>query len=135
MAPGGASGGSSGGLGGDLLDRRAATLGYGDSVLTLEPFTHLGVVAVEPDVVRMSLVSGGVKVQTAALACELEFRGFVIRFEKATVVLSDGNLNVAAGTAVVTGARDGPLPVLAGTLVRLLSPREGPVFPASDPSS
>jgi hypothetical protein len=111
----------------------AATLAFGDAVLTLEPLSHLGVVAVGSDVVRVSLISGGVKVQTAAVACELEFRGFVIRVEHATVVLSDETLRVEAGSAIVNGARSGPMPVPAGSSLLLLSPPEGPVFPASEP--
>jgi len=112
-----------------------ATLGYGDSVLTLEPLSHLGVLAVGSDRVRISLLAGGVKVQTATLACELEFRGMVIRVENAAVILSDGTLSVQAGSVTVSGARDAPMPVSAGSSILLLSSPEGPVFPVSDPWS
>lgn len=114
------------------LDARA-TLGYGDTVLTLEPLSLLRVLAVGSDLVRVSLLSGGVKVQTAALACELEFRGMVIRLEKGTAVLSDETLSVQEGTVTVNGAQDKPMPLTAGTSIRLVSAPTGPVFPASDP--
>jgi hypothetical protein len=114
------------------LDARA-TLGYGDTLLTLEPFSLLKVEAVGTDLVRVSLLCGGVKVQTAALACELEFRGMVIRIEKGTAVLSDETLTVQEGTVIVNGARDKPMPLTAGTSMPLISAPNGPVFPASDP--
>lgn len=110
-----------------------ATLGYGDSVLTLEPLSHLSVLAVGSDLVKVSLLSGGVKVQTTGLACELEFRGMVIRIEKATAVISDGVLSVREGSVIVSGAQDRPVPVSAGRSILLLSSPEGPVFPVSDP--
>jgi hypothetical protein len=112
-----------------------ATIGYGDSVLTLEPFSHLGVLAVGNDLVRVSLLSGGVKVQTASLACEVEFRGMVIRIEKGTAVLSDEALSVQDGTVTVTGAQDKPIIVPAGTSLLLITRPEGPVFPSTDPWS
>jgi hypothetical protein len=116
------------------IDARA-TIGYGDSVLTLEPFSHLGVVAVGNDLVRVALLSGGVKVQTATLACEVEFRGLVIRVEKGTAILSDETLSVQDGTVTVTGAQDKPIAVPAGTSILLITRPEGPVFPSSDPWS
>lgn len=108
-----------------------ATLSYGDIVLALEPFSHLGVVAVGTDLVRVSLLSGGVKVQTATVACEVEFRGLVIRVEKGTAVLSDERLSVQDGTVTVTGAQDKPIVVPAGTSILLITRPEGPVFPPS----
>jgi hypothetical protein len=111
----------------------AATLAFADTVLTLEPMSHLGVAAVGSDLVRLSMASGGVKVQTAAVVVELEVRGFVIHIENATAVLSDGTLRVEAGTVVVNGAQNGPMPVAAGSSIQLLASPEGPVFPVSDP--
>jgi hypothetical protein len=110
-----------------------ATIVSGDSVLTLEPFSHLGVLAVGSDLVRISLLSGGVKVQSATLACELEFRGMVIHIEKGTAVLSDETLSVQEGTVIVNGAQDKPMAVSAGTSILLITAPSGPVFPASDP--
>ncbi len=110
----------------------AATITFADTVLTLEPFSHLGVVAVGRDAVKLSLVSGGITIQTAAVVCELAFRDLVIRIQNATVVLSDETLRVEAGSVEVDGARKGPVPVAAGSSVKLLSPPEGPVFPGPD---
>ncbi len=108
-----------------------ATLGFGDSVLTLEPLSDLGVLAVGSANVRVSLLSGGVTVKTGAVVCELEFRRMVIRVEKATVVLRDGNLIVQEGNVMVSGAQDKPMPIAAGRSILLLSSPEGPVFPVS----
>jgi hypothetical protein len=112
-----------------------ATLGFGETVLALEPFSHLGVVSLGNDLARVSLLSGGLKVQTASVPCEVEFRGMVIRIEKGTAVLSNERLSVQDGTVTVTGAQDKPLPVPAGASIILISGSEGPVFPPSIPWS
>jgi hypothetical protein len=114
------------------IDARA-TLSYGDSVLTLEPFTHLGFAAIGNDVVRLTLLAGGVKVKTAALACELEYKGMVVRIENGTATISDATVSVQEGTVTVTGAQDKPLIVAAGSSIGLTARREGPVFSAADP--
>jgi hypothetical protein len=114
------------------IDARA-TLSYGDSVLTLEPFTHLGFAAIGNDVVRLTLLAGGLKVTTAALACEVEYRGMVVRIEKGTATISDATVSVQEGTVTVTGAQDKPMTVAAGSTIGLTARQEGPVFSAADP--
>ena len=109
----------------------SATLGYNDSVVTVEQLTHLTVLDVGPAAVRLSLESGGLKVDSGGVVYEIQFRGMVIHIENGSAVLRDGALTAESGRVVVNGARDGPMEVPAGATVFLLSPAEGPVFPAS----
>ena len=114
------------------IDARA-TLTYGDTVLTLEPFTDLGFTAIGNDVVQLTLRAGGVKVQTAAVACEVDCRGLTVRIEKGTAAISDDALSVQEGTVTVTGAQDKPMTVPAGSTIGLTARQEGPVFTTVDP--
>jgi hypothetical protein len=107
-----------------------AKLGYRDSIVTVEQLSHITVVDISADLVRLSLEAGGVRVDSAAITYEVRFHGMVIRIEKGTAVLSDGVLKAEAGTVTVSGAQDGPMVIHAGSSVNLLAPAHGPVFPA-----
>ena len=106
----------------------SAKMGYRDSLVALEPLTHATVLEVGPDLLRLSVESGGIRIDCPTTACELEFRGMIIRVEKGSAVLSDGVLRAEAGKVTVNGAQDGPLAVPPGTSRDLLTPMEGPVF-------
>ena len=114
------------------IDARA-TLSFGDTVLTLEPFTHLGFTAIGSDVVQLAIIAGGVKVQTAAVPCELDYRGLTVRIEKGTATISDATLSVQEGTVTVTGMQDKPMTVPPGSSIGLTARQEGPVFTTADP--
>jgi hypothetical protein len=108
----------------------SAKLGYGDSVVSVEQLTHLTVLDVGTELVRLSLESGGIRVEAAAIVYEVQFRGIVVRIEKGVAVLNDGVLKVEAGNVAVNGAQDSPLVVPVGSSVSLISSSEGPLFPA-----
>jgi hypothetical protein len=110
-----------------------ATVRYGDGVVTLEPLTHVTVVSLSGDLVRLSVESGGIAIESPIEAFEIEFRGMVVRIEKGgaspgKASLVDGSLTVQSGSVVVSGAGAKPLSVAPGTTVSLLSPPAGPAF-------
>jgi hypothetical protein len=109
-----------------------ASIGYGDSVVALEPFSHVTVVSLSSALVRMSLESGGIGIKTPTIACEIAFRGMVVRIEKGAATLSDATLKVTEGSAVVTGAGSQPIAVAAGKAISLLATPSGPVFTGPD---
>jgi hypothetical protein len=113
----------------------SAKMGYRDTVVSIEQLTHFTVLAVEPALVRLSVQSGSVRVDCPTTAYEIEFRGMVIRVEKGSAVLNDGLLSAEAGSVVVTGAQDGPLPVASGTSINLLAVDFGPVFRSAVPDA
>jgi hypothetical protein len=106
----------------------SAKVGYGDSLVSLEQLSHLKVLSISSSLIRFSLESGGIVVETPTSACEIEFRGMVVRIENGSATLNDGSLAVRSGSVVVNGAGRGPLPVAAGATISLLSPPAGPVF-------
>jgi hypothetical protein len=106
----------------------SAKVSYGDSLVTLEQLSHVKVLSITSSLIRLSLESGGIEIETPTAACEIEFRGMVIHVAKGKATLSDGSLAVQSGSVVVDGARREALPVPAGTTVSLLSPPAGPVF-------
>jgi hypothetical protein len=92
------------------------------------PLSHLRILVVSDELVRLALASGTITVETPSLPYEIEFRGVTIRIEAGAVTIADGVLTVGSGTAMVTGARDLALPVSPGTSLNLLARSEGPVF-------
>jgi hypothetical protein len=110
----------------------SAKVGYGDSVLTVQPLTHLKVLSVSSALIRLFLESGGVEIDAASMTYEIEFRGMVVRIEKGKAALSDGMLAVQSGSVVVNGAQARPLPVEAGRSLSLLSRPAGAVFRSGD---
>ena len=110
----------------------SARLTFGGSVFTLGPFSHLRIVSVEKDLVRLSLEAGTITVEPSAQACEITFRGLTVRTEQGSVTLTDGVLSVKAGTALLTGAQDQPLTFGPGSTVSLLHHAAGPVFKSVD---
>jgi len=108
----------------------SAKLGYGDSVVSVEQLTHLTVLDLGTGLVRLSLESGGIRVETAAIVFEVQFHGVVIKIEKGVAVLNDGILKVEAGNVTVIGAQDSPLVIPVGSSVSLISSPEGPLFPS-----
>ena len=107
-----------------------ARAGFGDSTCTVGPLTHVRVVAVSDQLVRLSLLAGSLTVQTGGLAYEVEFRGVTIRLQGGEAVLSDGVLTLRTASAVLSGARDAPLPLKPGSMLDLIARSEGAVFHA-----
>ncbi len=108
-----------------------AKLGYGDSIVSLEPLTHLTLVDIGTGQVRLSVEAGGVRVDSGAVVYEVRFRGMAIKIEKGSALLSDGVLKAEAGSVAVMGVQDGPMVIPVGSSFDLLSQPRGPVFPAS----
>lgn len=106
----------------------SALIGYGNCVVALQQFSHLTVLSLSSSLIRLSLESGGIGIEAPNSACEIQFRGMVIRIENGKAVLSDGVLRVQSGSVVVSGARAQPLPVAAGEALSLLAQPTGPVF-------
>ncbi len=106
----------------------SARLTYGGSVVTLGPLSHLRILSVGKDLVRLSLEAGTVTVESSTPACEIEFRGLMVRMEQGNVTLTDGVLSVKAGTASLQGAQDKPLTFGPGSTFSLLTRSTGPVF-------
>ena len=105
-----------------------ARLAYGDSILTLDQLSHVKVIDISASLIRLSVEAGGITIEVPTTACEIEFRGMVIRVEKGKASLGDDSLAVQSGSAVVQGAGPQPLPVAAGAKIALLSPAAGPIF-------
>ena len=105
-----------------------ARVGFADSTCTVDALTDVRVQAVSDQLVRLSLLAGGITVQTGAVPYEIEFRGVTVRVEGGEASLSDGVLTLRSGTSVVTGAGGTPLPLKPGAVLDLLSRNEGPVF-------
>jgi hypothetical protein len=116
----------------------SATVAYQDSVLTVEPLTHLTVLEVGTDLVRLSLEAGGLKVQSPSLAWEIRFRGLAIRL-KGAAAITDGTLTVTEGSAEVSAeasaAGRAPVKLAAGRSVDLLARQAGPVFTSAPGST
>jgi len=106
----------------------SARFTFGGSVVTLGPLSHLRILSVGKDLVRLSLQAGTVTVESSSPACEIEFRGLTVRIEQGNVVLTDGVLSVKAGTALLQGAQDQPLTLGPGSTISLLAQPVGPVF-------
>jgi hypothetical protein len=112
-----------------------ARMSYGDSLVTVSQLTHLTVLAVGPEAVRLSVESGGLSVDSANLVYEIEFRGLVVRVTKGTIAFNDGTLSVQSGNVEVVGAQERPVMVPAGTSLDLISSPTGPVFKRTDSGS
>lgn len=105
-----------------------ARAGFGDSTCTVGPLTHVRVVAVSDQLVRLSLLAGSITVQTGSLAYEVEFRGVTIRLRGGEASLSDGVLTLRTAAAVASGLRAAALPLEPGAVLDLIARSEGPVF-------
>jgi hypothetical protein len=106
----------------------SARITFGGSTVTLGPLSHLQILSVGKELVRLSLQAGAVTVEASAPAYEIEFRGLTVRIEQGTASLADGVLTVSSGTVLLTGAREEPLPINPGRSISLLSPSVGPIL-------
>jgi hypothetical protein len=112
-----------------------ARMSYGDSLVTVSQLTHLTVLAVGPEAVRLSVESGGLSVDSANLVYEIVFRGMVVRITRGTIAFNDGTLSVQSGNVEVDGAQERPVMVPAGTSLDLISSPTGPVFKRTESGS
>jgi len=113
-------------------DAKAEMDYQGDSV-TVGSFTHLRVLSVEADRVRLSLTSGSVTIKSTTASFELDFRGTVVQVEKGAATVTDGVLTVATGDVRVVEKNAQPHVVQPGETLSLLSRQTGSVFPVSSP--
>ena len=105
-----------------------AKLSYADSIITVGQLTHLTVLELGTGLVRISLEAGDIRVDTSTVTYELQFRDFAVRIEKGAVILSDGILTVESGSVQLNAAQNGPMRVVPGSPMDLLSSAQGPVF-------